>query len=669
MTQPTPLDSESIRAIQSAVACLRRGDAHGARKIGETALAAGCDPSAISAMLGVVCCQMGDLEAGIGHLRTAHRSNPKDVTVHFNLVSALVQSGQMEDALACCAPADIAHDTSFRLLRMRGYILQQREDYEAAAADYRGLVEAIPDDFEAWNNLGNCYAALGDADRALDALDRATKLMPDVAPVRLNHASALLDAGKVDEAIGALLACTRDFPGDAKPVAELGALYKRLGRDEEALQQLEQAVALEPRDADLRLKLGTELSVALKMDDAEQAYRSAIDIDPSSDVAYVLLANHLEHMNRDQEFAPLIASAREADVDDGAIAFMRALSLRREGRFEEGLATLSSVPETLEPSRSAQLAGQFHDRLGNAADAFDAFTRMNQIMIEDPTQPLVRAAAFRDALAQDRALVSKDWFGRWNAVAPPMKRPSPVFLMGFPRSGTTLLDTMLMGHRDVQVLEERPPITKIHHALGSFEKLEHLTSQEIMEHREAYFAEAAQWIDLRPDSMLVDKNPLHLNKIPLIHRLFPDARLILALRHPCDVILSCFMTNFRPNNAMVNFLQLDTAAEFYNMTFGFFEQCRAIMPLNVHEIIYENVVEDSEATLRPLFDYLGLDWRDEVLDHQQTAAGRGFISTASYSQVHEPLYKRAKGRWTKYRAQLEPVLPVLAPWIQRYGYE
>jgi Sulfotransferase family len=217
-------------------------------------------------------------------------------------------------------------------------------------------------------------------------------------------------------------------------------------------------------------------------------------------------------------------------------------------------------------------------------------------------------------------------------------------------------------------MEERPPLTRVEQELGGIRHLAELNDKDVTSLRALYFEEADKWVERRPDALLVDKFPLHLNKVPIVHRLFPDARFILALRHPCDVVLSCFITNFRLNNAMANFIDLGITAEVYDLSFGFWEQCRRIMPIDVHSVSYERMVEESEAELRPLFDYLGLDWRDEVLDHRQTASERGMISTASYAQVTEPIYKRAAGRWTRYRAQLEPVLPTLKPWVEKLGY-
>jgi hypothetical protein len=167
---------------------------------------------------------------------------------------------------------------------------------------------------------------------------------------------------------------------------------------------------------------------------------------------------------------------------------------------------------------------------------------------------------------------------------------------------------------------------------------------------------------------LVDKNPLTMNLLPLVRRLFPNARIILAMRHPCDVILSCFIANFRLNDGMSNFLRLETGAELYDLSFTYYEHVQALMPMPTHVVTYEKLVADRENELRSLFDFLGLDWHDAVLDHQKTALERGPVKTASYAQVVEPIYTRSAGRWLKYRKHLEPILPVLDPWIRKFGY-
>ena len=153
-----------------------------------------------------------------------------------------------------------------------------------------------------------------------------------------------------------------------------------------------------------------------------------------------------------------------------------------------------------------------------------------------------------------------------------------------------------------------------------------------------------------------------------IHTFFPDAKFIFAQRHPCDCVLSSFMQAFSLNESMACFLDLKTAADFYDAAMSVWTRCTEVLPLDVHSLVYEDLVADPEATLRPLVEFLGLEWQAELLDHRATARSRGAISTPSYDQVAQPLSRKASGRWRRYEKQLEPVLPVLLPWAERLGY-
>ncbi len=159
-----------------------------------------------------------------------------------------------------------------------------------------------------------------------------------------------------------------------------------------------------------------------------------------------------------------------------------------------------------------------------------------------------------------------------------------------------------------------------------------------------------------------------MNLLPYIYRIFPDAKIILALRHPCDSVFSCHVTNFKLNDGMANFIRLETTAALYDLSFSHFERARNLLGMPVHQIRYEDVVEDQERELKALLDFLGMDWSDDVLDHETTALNRGRIKTASYAQVAQPIYNRSAGRWQNYRKYLQPVLPILEPWVAKFGY-
>jgi len=226
-----------------------------------------------------------------------------------------------------------------------------------------------------------------------------------------------------------------------------------------------------------------------------------------------------------------------------------------------------------------------------------------------------------------------------------------------------------MNMPQLHVLEEQPVLFEVEQMLGDEARLATLTGGEANALRRRYF-EALADIQPAPDgTTVVDKFPLHMAKMGLIHRLFPEAKIIFVERHPCDAVLSCFMSNFQLNLAMRSFTEIEEAARTYDAVFDNWTRATELLPVDVHRVRYERMVEDLEAEMRPLLDFLGLPWDPRVLDNTGSAARREHIRTASYAQVTEPIYRRSSGRWQRYRAQLEPVLPILAPWADRMGYE
>jgi tetratricopeptide (TPR) repeat protein len=664
------LDSRTADALRQAVGAARSGDVARAKQLAEGALSEGGDKAALNAFLGMLQARSGDLAAAARHLQAAHEARPTDTTIACNLIAVLIDKGDLAAALAV-ATADLAKtDPTLRIARYRGFVAQSLEDFPTAVEAYEHVVAGEPGDFESWNNLGNARSATGDLEGSVTALEKAMALNPHAPPTRLNLAVALRSVGRVEEAEALLRRTSEEFPDDARALHELYVQYKKEGKQDEAMAAIEAAIVRDPENANLQLKYGVECGFLNYVEQAEQAFRKVLDLDPTVVDAYVGLTVQFEHSNREEEFAPLIARAEAHGIDEGTLAFMRAFEFRRAKRFDEALASLALVPPDLQRERTTHLRGQILDRLGRVDEAFEAFSETNRLHQESQTNPLERSAELRAQVRDDLAFMTPEWAASWPAVDGARERPDPVFLLGFPRSGTTLLDTILMGHPGTVVLEEQPPLNLTEKHVGGTAAIPGLDAAAVADARRFYWDEISKVAPepIAPGKMLIDKSPLFLTKAVLIQRLFPNARFILALRHPCDVLLSCFMSNFRLNNAMSNFLRLEDAAEFYDLTFSHWERANALFPLKVHTIVYERLVEDVGAEVRPLFDFLGLEWRDEVLDHQATAKKRGLITTASYAQVVEPIYKRAAGRWQGYRKHLEPIFPVLQPWVEKFGY-
>lgn len=667
MSACSQIDARTAEIIRSAIAVARAGRVREACDIGERGLAVGGNPAALHAMIGSLLCWDREFDASIPHLKFASEARPSDPIVTKALATALVGCGRFSDALAVLSKAAVAADPGCDLLRLRGYAAQMVGDPATATEAYERVVATEPGDWEAWNNLGSAKVSAKDLTGGIAALRRATDLNPRAAPARLNLARALRQANLLVEAAAELQLIAVDFVEESAPLVELADLLHARGHDARAELALESAVAREPRNADLLVALGRQQLITFTVEKAEETFRRALELQPNHADAFLGLADALEH-RCPEALADLTVRAEKVKIASAPLALLKARTARRERRYEAGIEVLRRVPDDFEPESRWQLEGQLLDGAGRYDKAFAAFRRMNAAHAADPSEPLLRAAELRDKLREQLQHTTRAWQAGWTAPLTPAV-DAPVFLLGFPRSGTTLLDTMLMGHPQVQVMEERPVLARLEAEIGGFNAIAALTEERLRHARTRYFEVAAEYIELRPGAVLIDKSPLHLQRLPQIVRLFPNAKFILALRHPADVILSCFMSNFRLNSSTANFLQLDTAAEFYDLSFMMWENALSLFPVEAHSVAYERLVEDPRAVLKPAVEALGLTWHPEIVDHQRTAEARGIITTASYAQVTQPLYRGAVGRWRRYRKHIEPALATLAPWIQKFGYE
>jgi tetratricopeptide (TPR) repeat protein len=583
-----------------------------------------------------------------------------DPRARLERATALATTGNLDEALKLCAGAGAGPDEA-GLRRLEGQILQaQGRDAEAASA-YERIVAGDPGDWEIWNNLGNARRAIGDAEGAVAALRRAASIRPGVPPIQANLGSALAQAGRLEAALEAYREALDLGPEIA---LEAARLLRLLGRLDEAFLLLDRV----PDSALAQVERARTLTGLHRLDEAERAYRAALRGQPGFAEAWLELGIVLERAGRIAELPPLLAEAAEKGVPPDALAYLQALRLQRQGKTDEALALARLAPAEVEPVRTQRLISRLADKAGDAALAFEAASRANRLAAAEHPEAADRAAGYRAHVEALAAVVTPAWYRRWQAPGGSPGPLAPAFLVGFPRSGTTLLDTMLMGHERTHVLEEIPLLERVMREVGELSRVAELGPAEIERLRQIYFAALDEASPPPPGALVIDKLPLNILGAPLIHRLFPDARFILALRHPCDVVLSCFMQGFELNDAMANFLSLDDAARLYDRVLGFWRRCRQVLPLRVFELRYEDLVAEPEAAIRPLIHFLGLDWDERVLDHQRTAAERGVISTPSYNQVTQRLYGEASGRWRRYREQLAPALPILEPWAERLGY-
>jgi tetratricopeptide (TPR) repeat protein len=535
---------------------------------------------------------------------------------------------------------------------------------------------------EAQQGLRQIEAALqaGDIARAIDLAEGLLARGVE-HPLLLNLvASRLEDQGRLEEGFRLLARAMELAPGDAFVLNAIGLNLDKQGRRPEAVRAFDAALAIEPAFPQAHHNRAQTLVVLGDFESARQGYQQAAAMaegyaDPLAGLASLAVRQGDLEAGRDwaakalaidpQHAVALSAMANVELLEGDASAAEARLRLLLEN---PGLAT------TDRPAVQA-LLGDALDRLGRIDEAFAAYSAGNS-EAERLYAPMFGPGAGPTALDDVRRL---DAYMRAAEPAPwavldmsdPGDAARHVFLLGFPRSGTTLLEQVLASHPDVVTMDERTPMIDAEQELLSsnpgLDRLARLEGEELKLFRDAYWGRIKAFgLDVR-GKLFIDKFPLATTKLPAIAKLFPHARILFALRDPRDVVLSCFRRGFGMNAAMYQFVTLEGAARFYDAVMGFAQTCRGKLPLNLHEVRYEAVVEDFEPTARAAADFIGLDWTDALRDFAQTARSRP-IRTPSASQVRRGLYSDAIQQWRRYQDHLAPALPVLEPWVERFGY-
>jgi tetratricopeptide (TPR) repeat protein len=408
-----------------------------------------------------------------------------------------------------------------------------------------------------------------------------------------------------------------------------------------------------------------------RLKEAAAGYQHIVDVDPVQRKAGVAIAHlaliHERHNQLDAAWATAIRGVAHPHPHPNA-SLVAARVARKAGRFAQAKGFLLALPAAQASPEILNELARILDRMGEYAAAFELFGAVKQRLAQaaDPA----KRTLLPEMIAQLQRLVQRTAVQPWTPVQPD-ERGAPLFLVGFNRSGTTLLDVILRAHSQIQVLDEVSAIDAVRRRLGPRypHGLGELTHRDVTELRRVYFEVADKHAPNRqPGCLLVDKLPLNSIEMGLIHRLFPSARFVLSLRHPADVCLSNFMQAYQPNAVTCHFDSLEGTAKLYTAVMGLVGQYRRVLPIQVMEVRYEDLVYDWEQEVRRLLGFCGLSWEPQMTRYREQTTSDVTISTPSYHQVAEPIYQRSVGRCASYALQLAPVMPALFPWITAYGY-
>ena len=490
--------------------------------------------------------------------------------------------------------------------------------------------------------------------------------------------------GRKAEALRLLQLSADAAPGVAQTWFRLGKILFSLDLRVEARDALNRGLMITPRDYGALIDAGT---VYLRLGDLVAAaghFQRAAEVDPTA--AEPLSAQAVvAALNGDMSAARGFA-ARALAISPGLVSAQIAVARADAAEGAPALAEerLTALLERRDLSDAQQidtfdLRAECRDSLGRCGDAFEDYASRNAVTLrmESP----IFAVAGRETQG-NRARRLALWLETglpkpWRSSAGPdtvgaHEARSHVFLIGFPRSGTTLLERVLTSHPDIVALEEIDALGVAGNSLldtdAGLENLCELKPEEAIGRRRLYWSSVREAMgEAIGNRIFVDKMPLHTVALPLISQLFPDARILFALRDPRDVVLSCFRRRFRINSAMFEFLTLAGAARYYDTVMRLAASARERLALNLIEVRHEAVVADFDNEIRKVLDFVGVPWDPRVRDFPTQV--RAIAKTPSAPQVARGLNADGVAQWRRYEAQLASVTPLLTPWVQRFGYD
>lgn len=559
-----------------------------------------------------------------------------------------------------------------------GVTLQEQGKFEGALVAYKKAISIKPNYAEAYNNLGNTLLEQGEPAGAISSYKKAISIDSNYAEANYNMGFALSSINKPEEAIVAYNNAISIKPNYSEAYCNLGNAYKEIGKLNEAIDFYRNAISINPKYAQVYNNLGKVFQEQDKLELAMEAYKKATSLKLEYSEAWTNGAEALEKWNKLDELDDWLKQAhKNFKIVPSDISYFQSKFLWRIKKRKEALKLISTINlKTVSENRKQgflNLKAKCFESSQNFSKAYDCFLEMNLLAKKSNTYLNSNSDKFFANTKNQLEQLKLKLTSRATDSEDNGETISPIFLVGFPRSGTTLMDTILRSHSKIEVLEEKPTVVAAKAAIrknGYNEIHNKVFSIDIIsEARSSYIKEFRKHIKSSDtNSVYIDKLPLNLIEVPLINQLFPSAKFILALRHPFDTILSCWMQDFEINAAMANMVDLDRIVDLYCIAMETFKICRSEYNLNVHTIRYEDLLEDLKGESSALLTFLDLTWETKMEDYRATALKRGRINTPSYSQVSQPIYKEAKYRWVNYKEYLDKYSDQIEPWIQEFGY-
>jgi tetratricopeptide (TPR) repeat protein len=645
--------------------------------------------------LGLVCLNSGNAKGAVDLIGKALLINDRNAEFHCNLGVALCVSGQRDAGLESFRSALAVNPGHPGANYNVGLGLLEHRDFVGAITYFRKVIRRQPKNPDALMNLGLALIGLGQFKEAVAHLRRASLLAPENIPLRTNFANALIDSGAAEKGVEEFRKVLAFLPdhiparfglavglermgksldsidvyreilridsGHAGALANLSALLETRGKLIEAETHARLVIERQPEDVEPLLNLTKLLSRADRHEEALDSALKVLARAPHSEQAYLQIIFVLRALGRFEEARERIEELRAIDTDPAVVFNL----LGEDGGYSFSDTEIDCMKVLVEKGRGPEIEisrvcftlGGLFDRRGEFDEAFRYLKRGNRLA--GSSRPYDRKAEERN---RDRqiSLFTQTFFEDLKGIGSQSERP--VFIVGMPRSGTTLVEQIISSHPRAAGGGELPDFTCLSEEL------------EKMAGGNSAFPECVATIDtdqarllagqyletlarISPDAdRVTDKMPANIDLLGLIAVLFPMARVIHCRRDPRDTCLSIFMQPLKERHSYS--WSLDDLGHYYRQYERLTEHWRAVNPLRVLEVGYEDLVDAQEEKTREIIAFCGLDWDDRCLRFSESDHA---AKTASFWQVRQKVYRSSLARWRNYEHHLEPLFRALNP--------
>jgi tetratricopeptide (TPR) repeat protein len=609
----------------------------------------------------------------------------------LNNAVLLHRQGQLAASIRQCDLVLAAEPRNFDALHLKGLALYQLGSLDESLRLLTKSIKENPSSAQAFNNRGLIHQRCVRKKEALNDFERAIGLNGNLAEAHCNRGNILRELGRLDEAAEACLAAIKINPPVAEFHNSLGVVRRQVRDWQSALHCFDRALELRPSYLEALINRGNVLKEMDRFDEAIKSYEEATALRPDYTEAYVNRGNALREIGR---------------LDDAFASYQKAISQRADhphawlglakidlelGRFEEAEAKYTKANElaptlvdplyglawvkkysaddplikrleqrltdsrlTVEDQAWLQAAyAKVSDDVGRYDDAFKHFAigkalRKSQF---DMAHHLAAHAAMRE-------LFTREFFADRRSLGQTDERP--VFIVGMPRSGTTLVEQILASHRDVEGRGELLEMSKIANGIGGglssperfLRELARLQADDLTRMAERYLKAYA---GVSEESLrLVDKMPHNFQLLGLIALIFPNAHIIHCRRDPLDTCVSIYMQRYSKDHGYAD--DLATLGRYYRDYERLMVHWREVLPVEIHDCVYEDLVGDFEVSVASLLSFVRLAWDPNCLEYHRKDRA---VRTASLWQVRQPPYKSSINRWRRYEKHLAPLRDAL----------